>query len=41
MLHTEVMISLHFIKHYSCHLQGLFDSSYTDLAVDEVWEVIA
>jgi hypothetical protein len=40
-LHREVKISLHFIKHCSCYLEGLFDSPYTDLAVDEVWKVIA
>jgi len=40
-LHREVKISLCFIKHYSCHLQGLFDSPYTDCAVDKVWEVIS
>ena len=40
-LHREVKIPLHFIKHYSCDLQGLFDSPYTDLAVDEAWGEIA
>jgi hypothetical protein len=40
-LHREAKISLHFIKHCSWYLEGLLDSSYTDLAVDEVCKVTA